>query len=110
MPAERKTALNNEITDEHLTYHADRILVMAWISTRADTIKALAQKGSEVRAIEGVCDEIVGAARDFITDFYTDAAECGISEAQIQEFTILGFKNVSQQERERLLETCGCQA
>ena len=102
--------MNNEITDEHLAYHADRVLVMAWICTRADTIKALAQKGSDFRVIESVCDEIVGTSRDLITDFYTDAANWGISEAQIQDFTIRGFKNVSQQECERLLETCGCPA
>ena len=101
--------MNNEITDEHLAYHADRVLLMAWICAGADTIKAHAKKGSDVHAIVTVCDEIVGTARDFITDFYTDAANWGISEAQIQEFTIRGFKNVSQQDRERLLETCGCE-
>jgi hypothetical protein len=102
--------LKNNITDEHLAFHADRVLVMAWVCTLADKIKALAHKGSYVRTIESVCDEIIATARDFLTDLYADAAECGISEAQIQEFTILDLKNVCLQERERLLETCGCQA
>ena len=83
---------------------------MAWICTLADKIKGLAQKWSDVREIESVCDEIVGSGNDMILDLYADAAGCGISANQIREFTILGAKNLSQQQRERLLETCGCHA
>jgi hypothetical protein len=101
--------MQDQIADEHLAFHADRVFVMAWICTQADKIKSLAHEGSDARAIPDVCDEIIATARDFITDFYSDAAQCGISEAQIQEFTIFGFKNASPQERERLLGTCGCQ-
>jgi hypothetical protein len=102
--------LKNEIAEEHFAFHADRVLVMAWIGTLADKIKAIAHNVGERRQIESVCDEIAGATRDFILDFYTDAAGCEISAAQIEEFTIHRFKNVSQRRRERLLETCGCRA
>lgn len=102
--------MKNVMTDEHLAFHADRVLIMAWICTLADKMRGLAQKGNEAHEIGSVCNEIVAAGNDMISELSTDAAACGISINQIREFTILVAKSLTHEQRERLLVTCECQA